>query len=111
MIHKGALVEKAIRTSGYSITDIAKKLTFSRRHLYNLFQKKELDHATIQVIGRMIHHDFAGEIPGFVMYNAEEPIEGYGINTEALKEELDLLKDKYIKLLEEHKELLERLQE
>lgn len=62
MEHKGEIIENAIRQSGHSLTDIAKKLKISRRHLYNLFNKNNIDHDTILQIGRIINHDFSYEI-------------------------------------------------
>jgi predicted transcriptional regulator len=111
MMHKGEIVENAIRQSGYSITDIAKKLKISRRHLYNLFQKYNIDNDTVSNIGKIINHDFTGEIKGFSMPILEEPAEKYITEIERIKDEVNLWKNKYINLLEEHKLLLEKIKQ
>ncbi|HWZ21164.1 MAG TPA: helix-turn-helix domain-containing protein [Cytophagaceae bacterium] len=109
MMHKGEIVEAAIRQSGYSITEISKRLKISRRHLYNLFQKYNIDNDTILEIGRIVNHDFSGEIKGLVFSIAEEPIEKYKTALEQSREEVNLWKNKYIALLEEHKLLLGKI--
>jgi predicted transcriptional regulator len=111
MEHKGEIVENAIRQSGHSLTDIAKKLNISRRHLYNLFEKIHIDHDTILQIGKIINHDFTIEIKGFAHYRAEEPYEKYLSELEKVREEVEVWKNKYITLLEEHKLLLEKVKQ
>lgn len=111
MMHKGEIIENAIRQSGYSITDIAKKLKISRRHLYNLFQKYNIDNDTVSEIGKIINHDFSGEIKGLAIQILEEPSAKYITELERLKEEVNLWKNKYISLLEEHKLLLEKVKQ
>lgn len=108
-MHKGEIVEAAIRQSGYSITEISKRLKISRRHLYNLFQKYNIDNDTISEIGKIINHDFSGEIKGLVFPIVEEPIGKYVTVLEQSREEVNLWKNKYISLLEEHKLLLEKI--
>ncbi len=108
MMHKGEIIENAIRQSGYSITEMAKKLKISRRHLYNIFQKYTIDNDTIIEIGRLLNHDFSEEIKGLTTNIAEEPNEKYHTELEKTREEVELWKNKYISLLEEHKLLLEK---
>ena len=109
MMHKGEIVENAIRQSGYSITEISKRLKISRRHLYNLFQKYNIDNDTILEIGKLINHDFSGEIKGIASPVLEEPSAKYITELEKIKEEVNHWKDKYISLLEEHKILLDKI--
>ncbi len=111
MLNKGEIIENAIRQSGYSITEMAKKLKISRRHLYNLFQKYNIDNDTILQIGKLINHDFSGEIKNITYTTAEEPVEKYVTEIEKVRNEVEIWKDKYIHLLEEHKQLLEKLKE
>ncbi len=108
MTHKGEIIENAIRQSGYSITEIAKRLTISRRHLYNLFQKYNIDNETVLEIGKLINHDFSIEIKGLSTQNVEEPNEKYNSDLEKSRQEVNFWRNKYITLLEEHKLLLEK---
>jgi plasmid maintenance system antidote protein VapI len=112
MMHKGEIIENAIRQSGYSITEMAKKLKISRRHLYNLFQKYNIDNDTVLQIGKLINHDFSGEIKNISSITlTEEPVEKYITEIEKVKNEMEIWKNKYIHLLEDHKKLLEKMKE
>jgi hypothetical protein len=111
MTHKGEIIENAIRQSGYSITEVSKRLKISRRHLYNLFQKYNIDDDTIIEVGKIINHDFSGEIKGLTLPIAEEPEGKYNTELEKSREEINFWKNKYISLLEEHKLLLEKIKE
>lgn len=106
MIHRGEIVEKAIRDSGINITLLAKKLGKSRRHLYNLFQYHNLDFETIAQIGAIIRHDFSGVFPEMRI----ELLEMENVNSEVDVERcinlVNYWKDKYILLLEEYNKLL-----
>ncbi len=108
-MHKGEIIENAVRQSGYSITEVARKLKISRRHLYNLFHKYNIDNDTVLLIGKIINHDFSGEIKGLGISLVEEPAHKYLSELERLREEVDHWKNKYISLLEEHKYLLEKI--
>ena len=107
MMHKGEIIENAIRQSGYSITEMAKKLNISRRHLYNIFQKYTIDNDTILEIGKLLNHDFTSEIKGLTSNLVEEPNGNYKNELEKTREEMEQWKNKYISLLEEYKKLLE----
>ena len=111
MTHRGEIVENAIRQSGYSITEMAKKLNISRRHLYNIFQKYTIDNDTILEIGKLLNYDFSIEIKELLPTLVEEPLEKYLTELEKTKEEVEQWKNKYIVLLEEHKNLLEKSKE
>jgi plasmid maintenance system antidote protein VapI len=111
MVHKGEIIERAIRQSGYSITEMAKKLKISRRQLYNLFQKYNIDNDTVLKIGKLIHYDFSVEIKNLSPSLSEEPLEKYTTEIDKIRNEVELWKNKYILLLEEHKLLLEKIKE
>ncbi len=111
MVHKGEIIETAIRQSGYSITEMAKKLKISRRQLYNLFQKYNIDDDTVLKIGKLIHYDFSIEIKSLSHSIVEEPLEKYSTELDKIRNEVEVWKNKYILLLEEHKQLLEKIKE
>jgi len=66
MVHKGEIVEKAVRASGIKLTELAKKMNLSRRHLYNLFEESNLSVEYIYKIGKIIHYDFTNEIGSYL---------------------------------------------
>ena len=63
MLHRGEVIEKAIRESGYSITTVAQRLGKSRRWMYLLFENPAVSIELILQIGKIIYHDFSLEFP------------------------------------------------
>lgn len=59
MQHRGELVEKAVRESGFPIAELARRMKKSRRHIYNLFENPYLSLDEILQIGKIIHYDFS----------------------------------------------------
>ncbi|MDF3029370.1 MAG: hypothetical protein K0S23_3677 [Fluviicola sp.] len=105
MQHRGEIVERAIRKSGYPITGIAKKLGKSRRWMYLMFDNSQVDIESIISIGKIIHHDFSDEIRELNAINPnsfQEPDAKYNKQTK------EYWKNKYLKLLENYNELLKQ---
>jgi hypothetical protein len=108
MLHRGEIVEEAVRQSGLSLTVIAKRLGKSRRHLYNLFEDPHLSLDTILQIGKIIRCDFTLNSSLFPLsgrseaFNPETPLYWNGAN-----ETPDYWKNKYLHLLEKYNKLLE----
>jgi len=63
MIHRGQIVEKIVRKSGYSLTKLAEKLEISRNTLYNRFDNANLGYRFIMDVGNIIHYDFTLDFP------------------------------------------------
>jgi CRISPR/Cas system-associated exonuclease Cas4 (RecB family) len=105
MKHRGEIVERAIRQSGYPISQIANKLGKSRRWMYLMFDNSQVDIELIISIGKIIHHDFSTEIKELSSINRNlflEPEPAYNKKTK------EYWKNKYLQLLESYNELLER---
>lgn len=105
MQHRGEIVERAIRKSGYPISEIARKLGKSRRWMYLMFDNSQVDIESIISIGKIIHHDFSPEIRELNAINPnsfQEPDSKYNKQTK------EYWKNKYLKLLENYNELLKR---
>jgi predicted transcriptional regulator len=106
MLHRGEIIEKAIRESGYSITIVAQRLGKSRRWMYLLFENTAVSIEHILQIGKIIYHDFNLDFP--------EIIQGKKVSNEpenkgdAIKEEVSFWKEKYFTLLEEYNALLKQ---
>ena len=115
MKHRGEIVEKAVRESGYSITRLAQKLGVSRRHIYNIFESNKVDWEIILRIGDIIKYDFSKD---FKELNASaradimnDPAtvylkEGKRKGVKELEAELSFWKKRYIDLLERYNEEL-----
>ena len=105
MKHRGEIVEKAVRQSGYPISEIARRLGKSRRWMYLMFDNSQVDLESIISIGKIIHHDFSNEIKelsGLSASSFSEPESGYNKQTK------EYWKNKYLKLLESYNELLKK---
>jgi hypothetical protein len=95
MLHRGEIVEKIVRKSGYSLTKLSSHLGISRNTLYNRFLCSNLSWQFISEVGKFIHYDFTIEFPEL----KEEP----GLmNQNAVSR----VEHKYIRLLEKYNELL-----
>lgn len=105
MIHRGEIVEKAVRDSGIPISSLAKKLGKSRRHIYNIFQYHNLDWETIINIGEAIKIDFTILFPELSKEKSQITI-NQPKDLNSCIEELNYWKNKYITLLEEYNKLM-----
>jgi predicted transcriptional regulator len=109
MQHKGEIIEKAVRQSGYSITKLAKKLRKSARWMYYMFESSNVSIDYILEIGEILHHDFSNDIKELKKYkilNEIQVIKESGTIYKSKQEELEYWKNKYLGLLEKHNELL-----
>jgi hypothetical protein len=91
-IHIGNIVQNQVKKSGIKIAELARRINKSRRFIYVLFENKNAPLHYVQEIGNAIHYDFSSEISGI----------------DKSKEVEFSWKDKYLKLLEEHNELLKK---
>lgn len=112
MNHRGEIVEKAIRESGYPIATLAKKLGRSRRHLYNIFENNKVPWDTIEDIGKIINHDFSKNFKELRLAQANVMLEEKQIylskerELEEARTALSDLRVRYIELLEKYNGLL-----
>ena len=91
-IHIGNIVQNQVKKSGIKIAELARIMNKSRRFIYILFENKNAPLHYVQEIGNALHYDFSSEISGI----------------DKTKEIELCWKDKYLKLLEEHNELLKK---
>ncbi len=107
MIHKGEIIEKAVRKTGYPITLLAKRLGKSRRHVYNLFSNRSVSIEVIIEIGKIIQYDFSKEIS-----ELSKIPENYKIDVASEPhinfEDARYWKSKYFELLDMHHLLLKK---
>lgn len=109
----GSILETAVRKSEYPITKLAKRINYTRQHIYNLFQQAKIDLMLMEEIGKIINYNFADEIKelrkystiGTESHSVKEPSPGY----ESLEKKYIALLEEYNKLLKEHNELLKKV--
>jgi ribosome-binding protein aMBF1 (putative translation factor) len=92
--HQGEIIKKAVIDSGIKISVLASKIGKSRRLIYIIFNKEEVDLRYMKKIGEAINHNF------FIKNNPNHA------ETSHSYQKVNYWKDAYIKLLEEHNELL-----
>lgn len=104
MEHRGEIIKNAVYKSGYSITELAKKLGKSRRWMYLMFENSNVSLDLVIEIGKIIHYDFKDEIKEFNPFQKSiiESTTDYKID----ESQAEYWKNKYLKLLEEYNEIL-----
>ena len=110
MQHKGEIVEKAVRQSGYPLTKLARKMGKTARWLYYIFENSNVPIDYILEIGNIIHYDFTEEIAELKRFkNANQSNQLIMDTTSpfgARKDEASYWKDKYLQVLESYNEML-----
>lgn len=107
MIHRGEKVEIAIRKSGMTIAEVARRLKKSRRHIYNLFEDPSVPIDIVLQIGKIIHYNFALDIPEI---KDDKTIQDSSFHQHNISsgQEVEFWKEKYLILLEKYNSLLEQ---
>lgn len=105
MKHKGQIVEKIVRKSGYSLTKLAKSLGISRNTLYNRFDNPNLGYRFIIDVGNIIHYDFTLDFPE-IKKEHEMAGESDLQSIDRGAAELLRVEGKYVRLLEKYTKLL-----
>jgi hypothetical protein len=96
-IHIGSIIESKVKQNGIKIAVLARKINKSRRFIYILFANKKVPLHYVKQIGNVLNYDFSSEISGI---------------QKTKENDFDFdFKNKYLKLLEEHNELLKKYYE
>lgn len=109
MVHKGEIIEKAVRSSGISITVLSKRIGKSRRHIYNIFNNSNVDWEMILKISKAIHYDFSKDftdLDKLNKYGAKEKLSVAMEDNSSYNNDPDYWKNKYLELLEDYNKLL-----
>ncbi|MEX1191131.1 MAG: hypothetical protein WED10_07440 [Brumimicrobium sp.] len=110
MKHRGEIIEAAVRQSGISISELARRIGKSRRHLYNIFEHPQVSIDVVLQIGKAIHYDFGKDIPEIKPSSETNRTHVYE-NDESVayqNKSIEYWKNKYLLLLEKYNELLEK---
>lgn len=108
--HAGAIVEKAVRRSGISIAELARRINVNRRSLYNWFDQEILGVETICKIGYVISYDFSTDFPDLQLAEKYQQLRAMSGQAETAntQEAINYWKNKYIHILEKYNELLSK---
>lgn len=110
--HYGHIMERIIRRTGYSISELARLTNVNRRSIYNWFNQKNLKPEIIFRIGCALKHDFSEEFPelfteeDFQNVSGKKTDEEGTVPTTFTESGSSYWKDKYIHVLEEYNKLL-----
>ncbi len=99
-LHKGNILEKAVRQSGYPITKVAERLSITRATLYNKFREPNLPASFLIGVGEAIYYDFSVDFPE-LSKDIQKIKENRSKNVDDVVELLKLQK-KYSNLLEKY---------
>ncbi|WP_448104450.1 hypothetical protein [Pedobacter panaciterrae] len=111
----GEILERAVRRQEISISEVSKRMNVSRRTLYNWFGQQTLDKSLLYAIGIIIRHDFAEEFgadfntPNHLVTEKNEGNPGE-FETSISAEVTRYWMLKYINLLEEYNQLIDKAQ-
>ncbi len=102
-LHKGNILEKAVRNSGYSITKVAERLCITRTTLYNKFKESEITTDFIIRVGSAIWYNFSVDFPE--LSEVIQQVNERRPRVEENKLNLLELEKKYSDLLEKYNQL------
>lgn len=104
--HLGAILEKAVRQSGYPISKLANRIGYTRQHVYNLFAKQHVDLVLLEKIGKTINHNFSDDVKQLKKYEIQKQEFDISVNKVKDNDETNNFKEMYYSLLEEYTALL-----
>jgi len=104
MQHRGEIIKRAVYKSGFSITELAKRLGKSRRWVYLMFENPSVSLDVVLQLEKIIHYNFSLEIKEIRSSFIDVIEPSFSGQTEKHSEEY--WKNKYLRLLEEYNDLL-----
>ncbi len=100
-VHHGLVIERVVRRSGMSISDIARILKINRRSVYNYFSQPRLSIDVVNSFGKVLGYDFSKDIPEYTEFRINtltEPLDDPA--------QVEFWKQKYLLLLEKYNHML-----
>jgi transcriptional regulator with XRE-family HTH domain len=97
LVHIGKIIKKAVKKKGISVTDFADKVNYSRRNVYEIFDRETIDTSLLLKINKVLEENL------FIHYISDNDIENlknFKSNPEELKGILKDLRAEIVKLQE-----------
>ncbi|TAL62761.1 MAG: XRE family transcriptional regulator [Bacteroidetes bacterium] len=98
--HVGKKIREAVKKSGMSVTEFARKINYSRRNIYSIFEKESIDTSLLKKIGDILERDFFVDYSlnanrhSHIQSQVAEPQAGYGeTKIQELMKEVEYLKE------------------
>jgi|SRR5690606_17389506 len=108
-LNRGQILAAVVEASGLSKEEAAARAGYSRSAYYKHIENPNLQYHILMAYGRAIRHDFTEEFPDMPKYELEDPKVFYGQTPATFEEairELEILRTKYMKLLEQYNEMI-----
>jgi CO dehydrogenase/acetyl-CoA synthase alpha subunit len=107
-IHRGALLDTAVRENAANITQMVKKMGISRGTFYNHVKDPNLSYEQLAKYGKVIKHDFSQDLPEMKKFVLEDMEVPYGTpkTLEEAIEQRDYWRERYYKKAEECNRLI-----
>lgn len=108
MTHRGEILKRAVEESEMKVAGFARKIKYSREHIYRLFKREDVDLDFLLKAGKILQFDFSIEVPELNGLSSEgNQGKEYGlVTTSEYHKTVDKWKTKYLELLEEYNQLL-----
>ncbi len=106
LVHRGKLIEKAVRKSGRSVTTVVKRAGWSRTTYYNHIANKDLPLEVIAQYGRALGIDFSIDIPQ--IREIQNFVHNPPISIDEAAIQINYWKDKYYEVLGKYNALIEK---
>lgn len=110
-IHRGSLLEAAVKSSSIKISQMVKRMNISRGTYYNHINDPQLSYEQMAAYGKELKYDFTQDIPEMKKFLFEEPEAMYQApkNLKEAIEQRDYWREKYYQLMEKyHKDIIEK---
>ncbi len=67
-VHIGIIIKSLVKKKGISVTEFAKRINYTRRNIYEIFEKDTIDTGLLQKISKVL------EVNIFINYISEEEL-------------------------------------
>ncbi len=81
-IHIGEIIKNLVKSKGISVTDFADKINYSRRNVYEIFDKKTIDTGLLIKIGNILGKNL------FLLYVSDKEIAEHKAEKKSTTDEL-----------------------
>lgn len=68
MVHIGRHIRTVSLKKGISVAELAERISCTRKHVYKIFQKQQLDTRLLFSISKALRHDFFAEYSKHLSY-------------------------------------------
>lgn len=96
-LHIGEQIKKLVKSKGISVTDFADRIAYSRRNVYEIFEKGSIDTGLLIKISKELGQNL------FLLYVSDKDIEEHVISKKASKTE-------FTQTLERLKQIVDELE-